>query len=171
MKAAQRGATLAVGLILLTLVTVLGLAGASAAHVEHLLAQDEGFRENAALAASAGIEMAIRAIVNSSDPRTVPGRLTGMVPGTLDPYDVTLRFAGFEASLPQAPGAHVAGAHFEILSTGNGGRQALDRQRADVMWIVESAEGAAADCAPLVPRRCRARGTVERISWQRVPVE
>ena len=60
-RAAARQRTLAVGLILLTLVTLLGLAGASSAHVERLLAQNETFRENAASAASAGIEMAISA--------------------------------------------------------------------------------------------------------------
>jgi len=82
MRARQRGATLAVGLILLALVTLLGLAGASAAHVERLLAQDQAFRENAANAASAGIEMAIRAIVNSSDPAAVATRLAARMPGS-----------------------------------------------------------------------------------------
>jgi hypothetical protein len=167
----QRGATLAVGLILLALVTLLGLAGASAAHVERLLAQDEAFRENAATAASAGIEMAVRAIMNSSDPLAVPGRLTGRVPGSTDGYQVAVQFMGFEKSLPQAPGAPLAGAHFEIVSTGTGARHAADRQRADVMWIVDSSEALPADCAPLVARRCVARGAVERISWQRVPIE
>jgi Tfp pilus assembly protein PilX len=167
----QRGATLAVGLILLALVTLLGLAGASAAHVERLLAQDEAFRENAATAASAGIEMAVRAIMNSSDPATVPGHLTGREPGSADGYQVTVQFMGFEKSLPQAPGTLLAGAHFEIDSTGTSARHAADRQRADVMWVVDSSEALPADCAPLVARRCVARGAVERISWQRVAVE
>lgn len=169
----QRGATLAIGLILLTLVTLLGLAGAGNAHVARLLAQNEAFRENAATAASAGIEMAIRAIVNSSDPTTVSTRLAGLVPGSTDAYIVNLRFAGYERALPQAPGALLAGAHFEIVSTGSSARHAVDRQRANVMWVVESSAAGVspADCAPLVPRRCHARGTLERISWQRVPVE
>lgn len=169
----QRGTTLAVGLILLALVTLLGLAGAGTAHVEQLLAQNEGFRENAATAASAGIEMAIRAIVNSSDPASVPASLAGRAPGSADSFRVSLRFAGFERSLPQAPGARLAGAHFEIVSTGSSTRHAIDRQRANVMWVVESADAGLlpADCVPLVARRCHARGGLERISWQRVPVE
>lgn len=171
MKSAQRGATLAVGLILLVLVTLLGLAGASAAHVERLLAQDEAFRENAATAASAGIEMAIRTIVNSSEPAVVPGRLTAHMPGSTDSFAVDLRFAGYEKSLPQAPGPHLAGAHFDIVSTGSSARNAVDRQQADVMWVVESSEAMPTDCAPLVPRRCLAPGALERISWQRVAVE
>jgi hypothetical protein len=169
----QRGTTLAIGLILLALVTLLGLAGAGNAHVERLLAQNESFRENAATAASAGIEMAIRAIVNSSDPATVPASLTGRLPGSADAYTVSLRFAGYERSLPQVPGARLAGAHFEILSTGSSARNAVDRQRANVLWVVESAEPGVlpADCAPVVPRHCHARGALERISWQRVPGE
>lgn len=170
MKSPQRGATLAVGLILLALVTLLGLAGASAAHVERLLALDEAFRENAATAASAGIEMAIRVIVDS-DPADVPGHLAGHMPGSTDAYEVTVRFAGYENALPQAPGARLAGAHFDIVSTGTSARHAIDRQRADVMWVVDTRDATPADCEPVVPRRCHARGVLERISWQRVAVE
>ncbi|HEX6397594.1 MAG TPA: PilX N-terminal domain-containing pilus assembly protein [Steroidobacteraceae bacterium] len=168
MNSSQRGATLAVGLILLTLVTLLGLAGASAAHVERLLAQDEAFRENAANAAGAGIEMAIRAIVNSSDPAGVPTRLAARMPGSADAYEVTVRFAGYEQALPQAPGSHLAGAHFEMVSTGTSARHSIDRQRADVLWVVDSSDAIPADCAPVVARRCHARGELERVSWQRI---
>ena len=55
--------------MLLSLVTLLGLAGASSAHVEAQLAQNEQFRENAASAASAGIEFAISRIVTSTRSR------------------------------------------------------------------------------------------------------
>jgi Tfp pilus assembly protein PilX len=169
----QCGTTLAVGLILLALVTLLGLAGAGNAHVERLLAQNEAFRENAANAASAGLEIAIRAIVNSSTPESVPTGFTGKLPGTSDGWSVRLRFAGYELALPQAPGARLAGAHFEIVSTGTSARGAVERQRANVMWVVESAQAGLlpADCAPLLARRCHERGALEHISWQRVPVE
>lgn len=166
----QKGATLAVGLVLLTLVTLLGLAGASAAHVERQLAQDETFRENAASAASAGIEMAIREISNS-EPDAVPASLTGHMPGSGDRFEVSIRLAGTEASLPQAPGAHVAGAQFEVLSTGYSARNAVDRQRAAIMRVVHDAAATPLDCAPLVPRHCHVGGELERLSWQRMPAE
>ena len=118
-----RGSTLAVGLIILSLVTLLALAGSSSAHVERLLAQNETFRENAASAASAGIEMAIREIVNS-EPAAVPARLADRVRGSSDRFEVSIRFAGFETSLPQVPGSRATGAHFEIVSTGFGARRA-----------------------------------------------
>ena len=168
----QRGTTLVVGLILLSLVTLLGLAGASTAHVERLLAQNGLFRENAASAASAGIESAISRIVtiSTADPTTASSTSAAFMPGSTDRYETVTRFAGFELALPQAAGAHLAGAHFEILSTGFGSRRAVDRQRARVMLVVEG-PGAALDCEPSAPTRCFKAGELVRMSWQRVPVE
>ena len=60
MRHRQYGATLVVGLMLLALVTLLSLAAAGGAHIARLLAQNDSFRENAASASSAGVEMAIR---------------------------------------------------------------------------------------------------------------
>jgi hypothetical protein len=169
-QASESGTALVVGLVLLTLVTLLGLAGASAAHVERLLAQHEAFRENAASAASAGIERALRVLVTSPDPPSAPARLAEPMPGTDDRFEVTIRFAGLETDLAQVPGTHLAGAHFDIVSTGYSGR-AVDRQRADVMWLVESPGAASVDCEPLAPRHCHRPGEIERISWQREAVE
>jgi hypothetical protein len=171
MKASQdRGATLLVGLLLLTLVTMLALAAAGGAHLERRLAQNDSFRENAASAASAGVEMAIRAIETSSSPATVPAYLSGRLPDSSD-YEVEINFLGHEPALPQEPSARLAGAHFEILSTGTAARRAIDRQRAGVMWVVDAPEIAVAvDCEPVVALHCHRAGELERLSWQRVPV-
>jgi hypothetical protein len=169
-RPAQRGAALAVGLMLLTVVTLLGLAAAGSAHVEQVLAQNDGFRENAASAASAGIEMAIRAIVSSSEPATVPARVSGTLPGSNDRFDVSLQLIGYETSLPQEPGSPLAGAIFDILSTGTSARHAIDRQRAGALWVVDApGEITAADCEPVAQAHCHRRGDLERLSWQRVP--
>lgn len=171
-RRSSRGSALTVGLIVLTLVTLLGLAGASSAHVERLLAQNEAFRENAASASSAGIEMAISEILTSSDPATVKSVVSGRLPATEDSFEATLQFAGIENTLPQSPGLPVAGAHFDVVSTGRSARNAVDRQRARVMWVVAAAaEISAADCEPLAPRHCFQRGELLRLSWQRMPVE
>jgi hypothetical protein len=170
MMRSERGAALAVGLMLLSLVALLGLAGASGAHVEQLLAQNDSFRENAASAASAGIEVAIRAIVNSPAPETVVARITGRLPGSAGNYEASIRFVGYELTLPQAPGAQLAGAHFEIRSTGTSLRRAIDRQRASIMLVVTAAEPVAgADCEPLAPRPCLRAGEVRRQACQRIP--
>jgi len=167
----QFGATLVVGLMLLTLVTLLGLAAAGSAHLGRVLAQNDTFRENAASAASAGIEMAIRAIDTSSSPDTVPVRLTGRLPDT-SAYQAEIRFLGYESALPQESSAQLAGAHFEILSTGIAAGHSIDRQRAGVLWVVAApASAAGADCEPTVAARCHRLGEVERLSWQRIPVQ
>ena len=166
-----RGAALIVGLILLSLVTLLGLAGAGSAHVEQQLAQDEQFRENAASAASAGIEIAISRIVTSPSPAIVPPSFDEPMPGTADRVEVRVRFAGIERALPQAPGGQLVGAHFDIESTGYSMRRAVDRQRATVMLVIPSATATPLPCAPEAPgRRCVVAGALERLSWQRVAV-
>jgi hypothetical protein len=171
MRARQSGATLAVGLMLLALVTMLALAAASSTHLGRLLAQNDSFRENAVSAASAGIEMAIRAIHISSSPAAVPTRLAGSLPDASS-YEVDIRFLGEETALPQEPAARLAGAHFEILSAGFAARHATDRQRAGVMWVVEAPVAAApSDCEPLAPVHCHRAGDIERLSWQRMPAE
>jgi type II secretory pathway component PulK len=167
-----RGATLVVGLILLSLVTLLGIAGAGSAHIEAQLAQGEQFRENAASAASAGIEIAIGSIVTSPSPASVPSWFEQSMPGSTDRLQVRVHFAGLERALPQAAGGHLVGAHFDIESTGYSTRRAVDRQRATVMLVVMSAEAMPLACEPEAPgRRCRVAGTLERLSWQRVPVD
>lgn len=168
----ERGATLVVGLILLSLVTLLGLAGASTAHVEQQLAQNEQFRENASSAASAGIELALSRLMTSSSPVFAPTILDEPLAGTADRVEVRLRFAGWENALPQAAGTGVAGAHFDIESTGFSTRRAVDRQKVGVMLVLRSADAITLPCAPEVPgRRCYAAGELVRLSWQRVPVD
>jgi Tfp pilus assembly protein PilX len=171
--AGQRGTTLVIGLILLSLVTLLGLAGAGTAHVERLLAQNGMFRENAATAASAGIESAISRIVTLSTSlpdSAAPVFSSAYLPGSMDRYETVTRFAGFEAALPQSAGAQLTGLHFDIVSTGFAGRRAVDRQRSGVMLVVAGTTGAL-DCEPSVPVRCFELGDLARLSWQRVGVE
>jgi type II secretory pathway component PulK len=167
-KRGQHGATLVVGMILLALVSMLGLAGAGTAHIELRVAQNERFRENAALAASAGIEYAIGRIVTTPDPATLTATFDGAMPDSSDRYSVVTRLAGFELALPQEEGSLAAGAHFEILSTGRSGR-GVDRQRATVMLVVYSAEATRQPCLAETARCLRA-GDLVRTSWQRVPV-
>jgi hypothetical protein len=168
----QRGTTLVVGLILLSLVTLLGLAGASTAHIERLLAQNGEFRENAASAASAGIESAISRIVTNptASATSTPVTNTAFMPGSTDRYETVTRFAGLESALPQTAGAQLVGAHFEITSAGFGSRRAIDRQRAHVMLVVAGPANAL-ECEPLVPVRCVEAGELIRLSWQHLALE
>jgi len=162
------GAALVVGLLLLSLVTMLALASAAAAQVELRLARNEQFRENAASAASAGLEIAIRQVIQSAS-ATVPARLAGSLPGSADRYETSVRLLGLEA-LPQLPGANLAAAHIEIISTGFSGRGAADRQRAIVMIAIPATDPVGKDCEPVAAGvRCAGAGEMHRLSWQRLP--
>lgn len=177
----QRGATLAIGLILLLLVTLLGLAGASGAHLELMLANHEQFRENAATAASTGIEFAISRIVNTSVAPAAAHTDRDYMPGSAtDRWETHTRFAGFERDLPQRPGDNVIGAHFEIVSTGHAARRAIDRQRLGFMLVLPATRAAPTDAAGAQPIDCEARepvlhcwqaGQSQRVFWQRMPDE
>jgi hypothetical protein len=165
----QAGTALVTGLLLLSLVTLLGLAGAGAAQVDLQLARNEQFRENAASAASAGIEMAIRQVTASS-PESVPARLYVSLPGAAGRFEARTRFIGYEYGLPQTGGANLAAAHFEIDSTGFASRNATQRQRARILRVVEVPAAAGSPCEPIaegVP--CSVAGELRRLSWQRLP--
>lgn len=166
---AQRGATLVVGMILLALVTLLGLAGAGASHIERRVAQNERFRENADSAASAGIEFAIGRIVSTPDPVSLNVTFDGALPLSPVRYSVALRFAGLERAVPQEAGSRLAGAHFEIVSTGRAARS-IDRQRATVMFLIDSPDAIPLPCVA-ARTRCPRAGDLLRTSWQRIPVE
>jgi len=169
MRRLQCGATLVVGLVLLALVTLLGLAGAATAHIEAQLAHNEQFRENAASAASAGIEVAISRIVTIPEPAATAFSASAALPGSGSRFEIEVRFLGFDLALPQAAGANLTGAHFEIVSTGYSSRRAVDRQRAIVMRVDASTEPvSASECEPVTAARCHEAGELARLSWQRL---
>jgi hypothetical protein len=169
MRSRRRGATLVVGLMLLTLVTLLGLAGATTAHIEAQLAHNEQFRENAASAASVGIEVAMSRIVTTPEPASATFSASAALPDSAR-FEIEVRFLGYDIALPQAAGANLAGAHFEIISTGYASRRAVDRQRAIVMRV-DAAAGpiASAECEPAIAQvHCHEAGELVRLSWQRL---
>ena len=162
------GSALIVGMLLLSVVSLLALAAASTAQVELQLARNEQFRENAANAASAGIEIAISRIVSAST--TNSATFSGSIPATADSFDVSTRLLGHEQPLPQAPDQNLVGSHFEIVATGKSGRGAVNQQRAIVMYVVEfPGPVERRDCDPLATERCVRAGELHRLSWQRLP--
>jgi Tfp pilus assembly protein PilX len=169
MKARERGTTLVVGLVLLALVTLLGLAGAATAQIETRLAHNEQFRENAASAASAGIELAISRIVTTPEPASFTTSAT--FTDIAGRCEVQVRFMGHDVALPQVADANLAGSHFEIISTGFSSRRAVDRQRAIVMRVGAAAAPApASGCEPAVAgAHCHRAGELVRLAWQRLP--
>jgi hypothetical protein len=168
--AGHRGATLAVGLILLAVVSLLGLAGAASSHTETLLAQNEQFRENAASAASAGIESAICRIASMPEPHTIPLHAVREPVANLafTSHETLTRFVGFETDLPQEPGTRLVGAHFQIDSVGRSARRTSARQTAGVLLMIPAPAGLVLPPAPSceAPRACARAGELKRLFWR-----
>jgi Tfp pilus assembly protein PilX len=169
----ERGGALIVGLLMLVLISTLAIAAAGAAHLELQLARNVQFRENASAAATAGIESAISRIVSSTMPESALTGFSVSLPDIGASFEVRVRLLGHETNLPQAPGANLAAAHVEIISTGLARRGAFDRQRAIIARVIEAADPVpAAACEPEaagIP--CVAASQWRRVSWQRLPRE
>jgi hypothetical protein len=90
------------------------------------------------------------------------------LPGAAGRFEIQVRFLGYDIALPQAPGANLSGAHYEITSTGYASRRAVDRQRAIVMRVESAREPmTAGECEPAVAGiRCHEAGELVRLSWQ-----
>jgi len=134
----QGGATLVVALALLTILTLLALAGASTATTELVMAGNEQFRRNAALAAAAGIEQAIARLGEvPTTTRTAPARHEGDVgPSSMRArFFAETRFLGEETGLPQLSHDRFVGLHYVIESRGTSSRGASDRQRQGLFVI------------------------------------
>ena len=127
------GTVLVIVLILLTLLSVLALAGAATANAELVMASHEQYRKRACEAASSGIELAmtrIRAAV----------ALLGTTAFTTDHAAVTVRYVGDEDALPGTSIAKVVGHHYQIDSTGDSLRAAMEIQSQGAL-VIEAAGG------------------------------
>jgi type IV pilus assembly protein PilX len=142
----QNGAALVVGLIMLVILTLLALTGTNTARTELVMAQNEQYRKNASLAASAGIERAISELglvpaVAGADP--VISDPVVLSAATAAQFRTESRFVGEEANLPQSSTNKFIGLHYEIDSTGNTTvRDAEERQRQGVMVVAASSSAA-----------------------------
>lgn len=145
--ARQRGAALAIGLILLVVLTLLAFAGMNAATTELAMAGNEQFRKSASHAAAAGIEQAIASLRNvptvaGSAPRELDGDLRA--DSTIEKYQTETVYIGDEVGLPQSSVDKFVGLHFEIASTGISARGAQDGQVQGVFVVSTQRAGEAA---------------------------
>lgn len=142
----QRGAALAVGLILLTILTLLAITGFGTATTELVMAGNEQYRKNASQAASAGVEDVIERIGAVSTVASAPPTVFGpspVGPAGTDEYVVSVRFAGVETGLPQSSVDKFVGLHFVIESTGTSRRGASETQVQGVFVVAPAAGGGA----------------------------
>lgn len=135
---AQRGAALAVGLMLLLILTVLGVSGMITATLELQMSGNAQFQERAFQAAEFGIEQAINApdlstSYTMASPKAVPASgAAPSVPGTsADSYKYSLYYDSTAGSTPVPGGGYSLGTgleayHFVTESTGTSTRGAQD---------------------------------------------
>ncbi len=149
----QQGAALAIGLILLVILTLLAFTGINAATTDLAMAGNEQYRKNAAQASGAGVEVAIADLVNVPTVRLVPVRaLNGTLPGsTTERYATEASFLGAESGLPQSSVDKFVGLHYEITSTGTSQRSGRDVQTQGVFVIASQTPPNGGDIAPLLP--------------------
>lgn len=125
-----RGAALAISLIVLTALSVLGIAGMSAVTTEIIMAQNLVFQQAADAAASSGIELALAAGPFPIDrPKTVTHEFGhGVTVSATVEYRTTTQAAspGFSSGLRSSG---IRAYHYEIESTGRAPRGAVARQR------------------------------------------
>ncbi len=123
------GVALVVVLVLLSILSMLAIAGASTATAELAMAGNDQFRRRAADAASDGIEQAV------SQLNVGPGA-SAIVTST---HMTTTRAAGDEGDLPQSSAGKLVGHHYVIESTGTAERGATDALTQGVIVVVPAA--------------------------------
>jgi Tfp pilus assembly protein PilX len=120
-----RGSALVIAMMLLFILSLLAVAGMSMSTAEVVMAGNEQFHRLASDAASAGVETAVSRLRTAA----VAGEVTS------ETFIATVRYAGEESSLPQSSAGKFVGQHFEIQSTGQSARRAMDVQTQGVMVI------------------------------------
>jgi type IV pilus assembly protein PilX len=142
----QRGAALAIGLILLVVLTLLAFTGMNAATTELFMAGNEQHRKSASHSAAAGIELAIASLPSVPTVAGATRALDGPVriDSIHEKYETDTVYIGDEAGLPQSSVDKFVGLHFEIRSTGESARGARDEQVQGVFVVSSQRAGEAA---------------------------
>ena len=130
-----------IGLLLLTILTLLAIAGMNTASTELAMSGNEQFRQNSFQAAETGVEQALSVLPTvppSAAPTVVP---TTPVPGsTTDQYTTSTQFLGEDGNIPNFSVGKFVGFHYEITSTGTSARNA-SATHAQGAFLIQNAGG------------------------------
>ncbi len=116
----QRGAALAVSLILLLILTLLAISGMNTATTELIMAGNEQYQANAFQAAETGIERTIA--TGPFNPQSPPPPVTQPLANG-DSFTAQVLPRGFGSIVVGSSIGVFGGEHFEIQSTGNSARR------------------------------------------------
>ncbi len=119
----QRGAALAMALILLVVITVLAVAGMRSASMGFVMASNEQLRQRAFNASETGIEQSMS--LGTFNPATAAQPFTGAVPGSPDTYAASINTqlnGNAQGAIWGNSWNSFSSFHFEIQSTGTTAR-------------------------------------------------
>jgi Tfp pilus assembly protein PilX len=128
MRNTQAGAALVIALLLLMILTLLSVTSMRTSVAELWMAGHEQFRQQAAAAASVGIETAIA--------RIAADRAADSAATTTETYTVTVARGGRQAMLPGASVGRLVGENYEITSVGTAARNAREEQVQGVAVVI-----------------------------------
>lgn len=122
----QKGAALIIGLLLLTIVTLLAITGMNTASTELAMAGNEQYRQNAFEASETGIEQRLSTL------RTVPAILgttvdSGITPiagSATDQFSTETAYMGLDSLVANSSTNTFVEYHYQIESTGTSSRDA-----------------------------------------------
>lgn len=148
----QRGAALAIGLILLLVITVLAVSGMNTASMELLMAGNEQYRQRAFHAASTGIEQALGAlptVPQTADGQDAEGEIR-MGAGEdeeeeedsepIAAFTTNSRYIGDDLNVPGFSTGKFVGLHYVITSEGTSSRNARSQQTQGA-FVIQNAGG------------------------------
>jgi type IV pilus assembly protein PilX len=118
-RTTQRGAALVVGLLLLSILTLLAIAGMNTASTELVMAGNEQFRETAFQSAEIGVEREL-VTLDANAPFSAPVTRSAAV--KLGEIETTVTYRGFGDA--PAFGKKYIAYHYQIESTGSAARNA-----------------------------------------------
>lgn len=138
---AQKGAALIIGLLLLTVLTLLAITGMNTASTELTMAGNEQFRQNAFEAAETGIEQALVVLPTLSQGLApVVVGATNVPNSTTDQYSTSTQYLGEDQNIPNFGIGKFTGYHYEITSQGTSARNA-QAQHVEGAFVIQKAGG------------------------------
>jgi type IV pilus assembly protein PilX len=137
----QRGAALAVGLILLLVLTLLAVSGMNTASTELIMAGNEQYRQRAFQAASTGVERALSTLPSAPQLRNPPPSAPAAVTGeATDTYVTTTQYMGDDLNIAGFSTGKFVGFHYLITSDGTSSRNSRSEQLQGA-YVIQSAGG------------------------------
>jgi type IV pilus assembly protein PilX len=137
----QRGAALAIGLILLLVLTILAVSGMNTASMELVMAGNEQFRQRAFHASTTGIELALADLASVPQTGTavpVPRTLTAE---TTDSVETASQYMGDDLNVSGFSAGKFVGINYQITSTGRSSRNSRSEQTQGAYVIQSTGTG------------------------------